>query len=205
MDIQYFVISFTSIFSILNPFGAIPIFISLTENYPEKERLLIAKKTVVYALSILLAFALFGEYILKFFGISIDAFKVGGGILLMLIALDMARGRQESKIQKKEIKEAYEVDEIALMPLATPLLAGPGSITAVMVAMTEAPSFEDKILVIVAILLALLITYISLVFSEKIMERLGKLGARILTRLMGLILMAIAAQMIISGYIGVIK
>ncbi|ADG12759.1 NAAT family transporter [Methanocaldococcus infernus] len=205
MDIQYFIISFTSIFSILNPIGAVPIFISLTESYPEKERILVAKKTVIYAFSILLAFAVFGEYILKFFGISIEAFKIGGGILLLLIALDMVRGKQESKIHKREIKEADEVDEIALMPLATPLLAGPGSITAVMVAMAEAPSFEDRIFVILAILISIFITYLTFVFSERIIDKLGRLGTRILTRLMGLILTAIAVQMILTGYLGVVR
>ncbi|WP_423792635.1 MarC family protein [Methanocaldococcus indicus] len=199
MDIQFFIWAFSSIISILNPIGAVPIFISLTESYPEKERFLIAKKVFIYATSILLVFALFGNYILSFFGISLDAFKIAGGILILLIALDMVRGKQEAKIQKKEIIEAYEIEEVALMPLATPLLAGPGSITACMVAMSEAHNYLDKILVIFAILLCMIITYVILIFSEKIMDKIGKLGIRILTRMMGFLLTAIAIQMIVSG------
>ncbi|XRO77258.1 NAAT family transporter [Methanocaldococcus sp. 10A] len=202
MDLQYFILAFTSIFSILNPFGAVPVFITLTESYPKKERDLVAKKTVIYTLAILLVFTLFGEWILKFFGISLDAFKIAGGILLLLISLDMVRGKQESKIQRKDIEAAYEIDEIALMPLATPLLAGPGSITACMVAMAEAPTFGDKFLVILAILLSLAITYLVLLSAESILDKIGKLGIRILTRMMGFILTAIAVQMIINGVKG---
>ncbi len=202
MDLQYFILAFTSIFSILNPFGAVPVFIALTESYPKKEMDLVAKKTVIYALAILLAFALFGEWILKFFGISLDAFKIAGGILLLLISLDMVRGKQEAKIHKKDVEAAYEIDEIALMPLATPLLAGPGSITACMVAMAEAPTIEDKFLVILAILVSLGVTYLTLLSAESILGKIGKLGIRILTRMMGFILTAIAVQMIVSGIKG---
>lgn len=199
---QYFILAFTSIFSILNPFGAVPVFIALTESYPKKEMDLVAKKMVIYALVILLAFALFGEWILKFFGISLDAFKIAGGILLLLISLDMVRGKQEAKIHKKDVEAAYEIDEIALMPLATPLLAGPGSITACMVAMAEAPTIDDKFLVILAILVSLGITYLTLLSAESILGKIGKLGIRILTRMMGFILTAIAVQMIVSGIKG---
>ncbi|XRO75400.1 NAAT family transporter [Methanocaldococcus sp. 28A] len=202
MDLQYFILAFTSIFSILNPFGAVPVFITLTESYPKKERDLVAKKTVIYTLAILLVFTLFGEWILKFFGISLDAFKIAGGILLLLISLDMVRGKQESKIQRKDIEAAYEIDEIALMPLATPLLAGPGSITACMVAMAEAPTFGDKFLVILAILVSLGITYLTLLSAESVLDKIGKLGIRILTRMMGLILTAIAVQMVVNGIKG---
>ncbi|ACV24792.1 NAAT family transporter [Methanocaldococcus fervens] len=202
MDLQYFILAFTSIFSILNPFGAVPVFIALTESYPKKEMDLVAKKMVIYALVILLAFALFGEWILKFFGISLDAFKIAGGILLLLISLDMVRGKQEAKIHKKDVEAAYEIDEIALMPLATPLLAGPGSITACMVAMAEAPTIDDKFLVILAILVSLGITYLTLLSAESILGKIGKLGIRILTRMMGFILTAIAVQMIVSGIKG---
>ncbi|XRP97457.1 NAAT family transporter [Methanocaldococcus sp. 16A] len=202
MDLQYFILAFTSIFSILNPFGAVPVFITLTESYPKKERDLVARKTVIYTLAILLVFTLFGEWILKFFGISLDAFKIAGGILLLLISLDMVRGKQESKIQRKDIEAAYEIDEIALMPLATPLLAGPGSITACMVAMAEAPTFGDKFLVILAILLSLAITYLTLLSAESVLDKIGKLGIRILTRMMGLILTAIAVQMVVNGIKG---
>ncbi|AIJ06336.1 multiple antibiotic resistance (MarC)-related protein [Methanocaldococcus bathoardescens] len=202
MDFQYFILAFTSIFSILNPFGAVPVFITLTESYPRKERDLVARKTVIYTLAILLVFALFGEWILKFFGISLDAFKIAGGILLLLISLDMVRGKQEAKIHRKEIEAAYEIDEIALMPLATPLLAGPGSITACMVAMAEAPTFGDKFLVVLAILASLGITYLTLLSAESVLDRIGKLGIRILTRMMGLILTAIAVQMVVNGIKG---
>ena len=202
MDLQYFILAFTSIFSILNPFGAVPVFITLTESYPKKERDLVAKRTVIYALAILLAFTLFGEWILKFFGISLDAFKIAGGILLLLISLDMVRGQQEAKIHRKEIEAAYEIDEIALMPLATPLLAGPGSITACMVAMAEAADIGDRFLVILAILLSLGITYLTLLSAEKVLDKIGRLGIRILTRMMGLILTAIAVQMIVNGIKG---
>ena len=202
MELQYFILAFTSIFSILNPFGAVPVFITLTESYPKKERDLVAKRTVIYALAILLAFTLFGEWILKFFGISLDAFKIAGGILLLLISLDMVGGQQEAKIHRKEIEAAYEIDEIALMPLATPLLAGPGSITACMVAMAEAADIGDRFLVILAILLSLGITYLTLLSAEKVLDKIGRLGIRILTRMMGLILTAIAVQMIVNGIKG---
>jgi len=148
----------------------------------------------------LVTFALMGKYILLFFGISIQAFSIAGGILLFTISLDMLHGKISGvRHSKTEQEAATELDDIAVIPLAMPLLAGPGAITSVIVLMTKAQGYNDKLAVLLAIFLCVIAAHVTLKSSEKIEDRLSPIGIKIMTRMMGLILAAISVQMMLGG------
>lgn len=205
MIVELFVAAFATIISIVDPFGIIPVFKGLTFQYPVQVRKTIIKKSVTFALIVLLTFAIFGYFIFSFFGITIDAFKVAGGILVLKIAFDMLQGeRPKSKMTKEDEDEAYEREAIALFPLGVPLLAGPGAITAVMIYMGRFGGIEERIVVIGTIFLVMIVTYIVLIFADRIFDRIGRVGSMAIMRLMGLILAAFAIQIIFEGLVGLL-
>ncbi|AEF96479.1 MarC family protein [Methanotorris igneus] len=200
MDYQFALLALTSLFAIINPVGLVPVFMAITAQYTHEERLRIIKKTTIATLIILISFALLGKYILLFFGISIQAFRIAGGILLFTISMDMLHGKiSRVRHSKTEQEIASELEDIAIIPLAMPLLAGPGAITSVIVLMTKASSYDDKLAVILAILTCVLSTYAILKSAEKIEDKLSPIGIKIMTRMMGLMLAAISVQMILDG------
>ncbi|MDK2988463.1 MAG: multiple antibiotic resistance protein [Methanothermococcus sp.] len=200
MDYQFVLLAFTSLFAIINPVGLVPIYVALTSQYTHEEKLKIIKKTTMATLLILVTFALMGKYILLFFGISIQAFSIAGGILLFTISLDMLHGKISGvRHSKTEQETATELDDIAVIPLAMPLLAGPGAITSVIVLMTKAQGYNDKLAVLLAIFLCVIAAHVTLKSSEKIEDRLSPIGIKIMTRMMGLILAAISVQMMLGG------
>lgn len=201
MDVQFIILAFTSLFSILNPFGVIPTYLVLTSQYSKVEKIKIIRK------SMLAAFALLGNQIIGFFGISIPAIKITGGVLLFLIALDMIQGNT-SKVEKSPKLESHlkshseeieDMDEIAIVPLTVPLLTGPGSISAVIAMMAQTSDFDGKLSVIIAISLCIIISYFVLKFSKDLEKMLGKIGFKVLTKMMGLVLTAISIQMALDG------
>lgn len=204
MIIELFVAAFATIFSIVDPIGIIPIFKGLTFQYTPEQRRSIIKKSVVFALIILLVFAVFGYFIFAFFGITINAFKVAGGILIFKVAFDMLQGEiAKSKMTKADEDEAYEREAIALFPLGVPLLAGPGAISAVMIYMTNVSSdIMNQAVVLIAVLLTMAMVYLSLVFADRIFSRIGRIGSMAVMRLMGLILAAFAVQIFAQGAVG---
>ena len=205
MVIEIFIAAFATIISIVDPFGIIPVFKGLTFQYSAEERRMIIKKSVTFALIVLLIFAIFGYVIFSFFGITIDAFKVAGGILVLKIAFDMLQGeRPKSKMTKEDEDEAYEREAIALFPLGVPLLAGPGAITAVMIYMGRFGGIEERIVVIGTIFLVMIVTYLVLIFADRIFDKIGRVGSMAIMRLMGLILAAFAIQIIFEGLIGLL-
>lgn len=196
---QYAVI-ITGLFAILNPIGAIPVFLDLTADQETAERRRTALVTSVAVGIILVASAWVGDSILKFFGISIDAFRVGGGILILLMAVDMMHARpSRAKRTNEEHQEAQDKDSVAIVPLAIPLLAGPGAISTVILDAHNLGGVTERVILTVIIVGVAASVWLALYLATPISKWLGKTGNNILVRLMGLILMAIAVEFIITG------
>jgi multiple antibiotic resistance protein len=196
----YFVYAFTTIFVIVNPVEATMIFVTLTTGMNPQEKSHIYRRTTLVAFSIAILFSLAGDAVLRLFGITVDSLRVAGGVLLFLVAIDMLRGvRQQKKVTEAELKDADQREDISIFPLAIPLITGPGAITTVVVLMGAAGTVAEKALVILAIVLTFVITFFVLKFSEYIDRVLGITGIMVLTRIMGLILGAVAVNFVALG------
>jgi len=194
------VLIFTSILFIVDPFAVIPTFLAMTMRDSPQQRRVLARRGAWTCAITLIAFALGGSIIFKVFGITIGAFKIAGGVLIGLNALDMVQARRSQQRETAvETAEGIQKDDIGIMPLGVPMLAGPGAISTVMVLALGAKSTAATVTVYVSILLTALITYLVLSAASMVERRLGQTGMRILTRLMGLVLSAIAVQFIIDG------
>lgn len=197
---NFLVAAFTSIFSVVNPLAAMPVFLSLTENDSDDHRRWLAKKAGFYMFLILVIFLFAGTYIMSFFGISLPGIRIAGGLIIMRSAFTMlAPDRPGRKISDEDEKAAKEKDDISFSPLAMPLLSGPGSIAVVIGLATQARSVTDYILTTVAILLVAIISYIVLRIAPWATRFMGKSGMNAMTRMMGFIALAISVQFIING------
>lgn len=204
MDIWFFIYSFVAIFIIVDPIMNIPFFVSVLERTDVEEYRLIVRKAIVVAAVILILFTYFGNLIFKLLGIKMYSFQIAGGILLFIISLEMLFGRRtRTKVNEREEKEWRE--DIAITPLAVPLLTGPGAITTGIVLYSNAKAVEQKILLILAIILVFSIAYVILVNSKRIFEIIGASGNRVISRIMGILLAAISIQLIVDGIMDVIK
>jgi MarC family membrane protein len=191
---------FTSVLFIVDPFAAVPTFLAMTErDSPEQRRLLARRGAWTCAITLTL-FALGGSIIFTIFGITIGAFKIAGGVLIGLNALDMVQARRSQQRETPvEKAEGIQKEDIGIIPLGVPMLAGPGAISTVMVLALGAKGPPTMAAVYVSIVLTALISYSVLAGASMLERRLGQTGMRILTRLMGLVLSAIAVQFIIDG------
>ncbi|HYU10318.1 MAG TPA: MarC family protein [Gemmatimonadales bacterium] len=194
------VLIFTSILFIVDPFAVIPTFLAMTVRDSPQQRRVLARRGAWTCAITLIAFALGGSMIFKIFGITIGAFKIAGGVLIGLNALDMVQARRSQQRETAvETAEGIEKDDIGIMPLGVPMLAGPGAISTVMVLALGAKSPAATAAIYVSILLTAVISFLVLSAASLVERRLGQTGMRILTRLMGLVLSAIAVQFIIDG------
>ena len=194
------VLIFTSILFIVDPFAVIPTSLAMTARDAPAQRRVLARRGAWTCAITLIAFALGGSLIFKIFGITIGAFKIAGGVLIGLNALDMVQARRSQQRETPiETAEGIQKDDIGIMPLGVPMLAGPGAISTVMVLALGAKSTAAMVTVYVSIVLTALITFLVLSAASMVERRLGQTGMRILTRLMGLVLAAIAVQFIIDG------
>lgn len=192
--------AFTSLFAIVDPFAALPVYLALTGPESPELRRSTALRASVTALSVLLVFALSGQVLFQFFGISIGAFKVAGGLLLFNVAFDMMNAKVSStKSTPAEAADASSRGDVGLMPVGIPLLSGPGAIASSMVLSARARSMGDKAALVVAILAVALLTWLVLRSATRIARVLGLTGMNIIARVMGLILAAVAAQFVIDG------
>ena len=200
MNLDFFILCFSSLFTLINPIGIVPIFISITEGYTKRERDIIALKSVIFSFFILVLFGIIGDFIFSFYHITIHGFRIAGGILLLKISFDMIESkRSRTKTTPKEEKEAEEKNEIAYTPLGIPLIAGPGAIASIMILSSESTNNNDILLLLSSLVLVLFITFITFKISKILSKRFGKLGLRIMQRIMGLILMAISIEFILKG------
>lgn len=198
--ILYFVYALTTIFIIVNPVEATLVYVSLTSNCSPDEKIRIYRRATFVGLAIAVLFALAGNAVLSIFGITVDSLRVAGGVLLFLVAIDMLRGvRQQKKVTEAELLDANQREDVSVFPLAIPLLTGPGAITTVVVLMGAAETVVQKGLVLLAIGLTFLATFFILKFSEYIDNVLGITGIMVMTRIMGLILGAVAVSFVAAG------
>lgn len=189
---------FTSMFTLINPLSIMTIFMTMTATLEEKERMRTAKKATIAAFITIVAFAFSGQLLFKFFGISVNSFRIVGGVIFFIMGLDLLNARVfRNKVKKSEVK-AY-VNDISITPLAIPMICGPGAITNAIVLMEDATTIAHKIVLIAALSVVLLLTYIILYSSSRILKVLGETGNNVMMRLMGLILMVIAVEFFFSG------
>jgi len=198
--IAFFFYAFASIFVIVNPVGGLITFIALTAGMSARERREIAKRSVMIACILAIIFAISGELILRFFGVTVDCLRVAGGILLFIVALDMLHARvSRESVTAEEIKDATKREDVSVFPIAMPLLTGPGAITTVIVVIRTGQTLELKIITILAILLTFALSYLIFRFADVINRILGVSGSLVVTRVMGLLLGAIAVNFISIG------
>ncbi len=192
------ILFFTSFFTLINPLGVMPVFMTMTSSLTVKQRNKTALRAVIIAFFTLLAFAFSGQVLFNFFGISVDSFRIVGGIIFFFVGYDMLQARLgKTKIDESDIK-SY-VDDISITPLAIPMICGPGAITNAIVLMEDANTYTLKIILLASIFAIMMVTYLILYFSSKIIDFLGETGNKVMMRLMGLIVMVIAVEFFFSG------
>jgi len=205
-EVQFFIFCLTTLFTLINPIGIAPILIIMTERFNAKEKNNIAKIGSLTAFITLTLFSLLGSVIFNFFGITIEAFQIMGGILFFrngLRMLDAKIGR--SRTTPAEQEESLDSDDIAISPIGIPLIAGPGAITATMLLSSETPQVYSNLTLLLSIVTVLSFVYLILNNGDFLLKFLGTTGIRIIQRLMGLILMVIAVQFVINGLTSLIK
>lgn len=196
-----FVSAFVTFLVVIDPPGCAPIFAGLTAGATSAQRRAMAIRAVFVAACILLVFALFGEPFLDALGISLDAFRIAGGIMLFLIAIDMVfekrTERRENRAQK--LKETPEIEDVSIFPMAMPMIAGPGSISAIMLMTARSHGVESTLTVLAAMVSVMVLTLLALLLAAPIMKVVGPRIELVITRLLGVILAALAAQFVIDG------
>ncbi|MFP4560404.1 MAG: MarC family protein [Thiohalorhabdus sp.] len=201
MTLDVLLNSFVVLFVVVDPIGNAPIFAALTRGLGGAERRVLAVKAIVLSAAILLVFFLAGNGLLSALGIGVPAFRIAGGVLLFLVAIDMVFARQSGLrgATASEQEEAQEREDISVFPLAFPLIAGPGAITTVLLMASEGGTWTGQLVRLGIILTVLLLTLASLLLTARIMQVLGETGTNVIDRLLGLVLAAIAVQFVVDG------
>lgn len=196
--VTFGVLTFTSFFTLINPLGTMPIFMTMTKDLDQKNRTKTAQKATIVSFITIIIFAFSGQLLFNFFGISVNSFRIVGGVIFFLMGMDMLQARLgRVKIKDSEVK-TY-VNDISITPLAIPMICGPGALTNAIVLMEDADSFSKKIVLFSSIFVVMLLTYLILYSSSKIIKVLGETGNNVMMRLMGLIVMVIAVEFFFSG------
>jgi len=198
MDVSHFVSSFATLFVVIDPIGLAPLFLALTQGTAPRHRRAIGLRAAGIAIVILTLFGLLGEHVLNFVGISMPAFRIAGGLLLFLTALEMLFERR----QKRRDEQAADVEALpdpSVFPLATPLIAGPGAIATMILLAGEAHG-ADGLIAVHLVMVAVVGCALLLFFAAGLIERLlGKTGTNVVTRLLGMLLAALAVQFVLDG------
>ena len=195
---------FTSFFTLTNPLGTMPVFLTMTNGMSEEQRRAIVRRATIVSFLTLMVFTFSGQFLFKFFGISTNGFRIAGGVIIFKIGFDMLQARYTPmKLKDEEIK-TY-ADDISITPLGIPMLCGPGAIANAIVLMQDAHSFEMKGVLIGTIALIYFLTFLILKASTRLVNLLGETGNNVMMRLMGLILMVIAVECFVSGLRPIVK
>ncbi len=190
-----------AVFSVTNPFGIIPIFITLTTGYSKLERHSTARRTSLAFACVMILILLAGDPILRFFGISVSSFKAAGGIIILLMALSMVHAKvSRIKQTEEEAEDAADKESIAIVPLCIPLLAGPGAMSTVIVYSHQGSSMTHLLLLTAGILIVTLCVWLCLITAPFIAKLLGRTGMNVVMRIMGLVLAAIGVEFIVHGF-----
>ncbi len=196
-----------SLFAIVDPVGALPFFVALTDGFEEADRRIVLRRSVIVLGSVLALFALLGRFLFAAFGFTLGAFEIAGGILLFVVAFDMLQGEvTRTKFTPQDHEAAAQRrDEVSVVPLGIPLLAGPGAISTVMI--YEGSSGSDPLIVVatfVAILVTTAVTFVVLRLGQPILRAMGRVGVMAMTRVLGLILAALGVQFVLNGVAAVL-
>lgn len=196
---QFTVVTFTSILFLVDPVAVVPAYLAFVRTANPDHRRRTARTACIAAAIALFVFAAGGELILHAFSVTLAAFRIAGGLILWLVAMDMLRGRRSTQEGNQELKEGHQKDDVAVTPLGIPMLAGPGAMSTVMVLSAQAPAPMYKTVVYASIIVTMLISWAMLRIADRLFARLGESGIRVVTRVMGLVLAAVAVQFVISG------
>ncbi|RIV83926.1 MarC family protein [Aurantiacibacter zhengii] len=200
---QLFLSAFITLFVVIDPPGCAPIYAGLTKGATTAERRIMAIRASIIAFVILLVFALFGQDLLSALHIELDSFRIAGGLMLFWIAWEMVFEKRTQRREERAERAAREhVEDVSVFPMAMPMLAGPGAIAAIMLLMNEAVGLEQSLVVMGALVSVLLITMIALIAAGPLIKLLGERVEAVITRLLGVLLAALAAQYVIDGLRG---
>lgn len=200
--VRFSLLALSSIFFLVDPFAALPTFLAVTADQDPAKRVRTARKASVSAFVILMSFALAGQLIFKLFGITLPAFEIAGGVILLLIGLDMLEAKRSATQETgSETEAAATKDDAGIVPMGIPMLAGPGAITSVMVLVGQARTVWQHVAIYGAIAVTAAICYLVLGSAERVARLLGETGIRILVRIMGLLLVALAVQDFVNGFV----
>lgn len=203
MDLNFGIAAIVTIFAIVNPVGNLPFFVTVTDGYSKDLKKKVIIKVCIVMIAVLFIFGLFGNLIFQIYGITIPAFRIAGGALLFTVALAMMQGHPISyQVSEKEQAEALECDQVGIVPLGIPMFAGPGAITTVMILVSgfsKTGEYMGYFWVFTGVLLTTAVTYIILTHSELLLKIMGRSGTKAFSRIMGLILAAVAVQFILTG------
>jgi multiple antibiotic resistance protein len=198
--LQFSLVAFTSIFVLVDPIAAVPTFLAMTDGSEPKRRRHMAVRAAWTCFIVLVTFSMAGTLIFKLFGITLAAFRIAGGLILGSIGLEMLRARRSAtKETPGETEEGAEKEDVGIIPMGVPMLAGPGAISSVMVLMTQNQDWPHALIILAAIGASSAISYVVLAAADRVSSYLHQTGIRILTRMMGLLLTAIAVQFILNG------
>lgn len=202
--LELFLSAFVTLFVVLDPPGCAPIYAGLTTGASSAQKRSMAVRACVIAGVILLVFALFGERLLGALHIELDSFRVAGGIMLFLIALDMVfeKRTQRREERAEKVRETPEVEDVSVFPMAMPMLAGPGAIASIMLLSGSARGLEETLIVLAALVAVLVLTLLALLAASPLMRLVGARVEAVITRLLGVLLAALAAQYVFDGIRG---
>jgi len=200
--VRFSLLALSSIFFLVDPFAAIPSFLAITQHADPARRRRMARKGAITCFIVLTSFAIAGQLIFRMFGITLPAFEIAGGLILLLIGLDMLEARRSpTQETHSDTEEATTKEDAGIVPLGIPMLAGPGAISSVMVLVVQVPTLWGWQMgaILGAIALTALVTYLVLGAAARVRQFLGETGIRILVRIMGLLLVALAMQYFVNG------
>ena len=200
IELQYLLFCLSTLFTVVNPLGITPIFAAMTERFSNADQIRIARKGIITGFTVLVIFTLLGSFIFRFYGITVEAFQIMGGIIFFrsgLRMLDAQVGR--SRTTQSERDEFKDSDELAISPIGVPLITGPGAITGVVILSGKGSSDFSIITLLLAVIITMTLFYWILRAGNVLAKRIGITGMRVIERMMGLILMVIAVQFIING------
>lgn len=198
--VRFSLLALSSIFFLVDPFAMLPSFLAITSGAEPKRRRRMAYRASLTCFVVLTTFALAGRLIFRIFGITLPAFEIAGGLILLLIGLDMLEAkRSATQESSEESEEAVSKEDASIVPLGIPMLAGPGAISSVMVIVGQASTTWQMVAIVVAIFITALASFAILSGADRVQRLLGETGIRILVRIMGLLLVALAMQFFVNG------
>lgn len=203
--LTYLLGALAALFSIINPLSASPVFVALTFGDNKEHRHLMARNSSIYMVSILLFFLIAGSFIMQFFNISLEGLRITGGLVIVRAGYQLLNSNEKPNLSKESRKEGLTKMDISLTPLAIPLLAGPGSMAAIITMSTSVTAFYQYFIIALAIIIVGLTVFISFKVAPRLLQVIGTSGIEALTKIMGFITMAIGVQFILNGLLPILK